>query len=172
MAARIKWVERKFSFDSPAGMYPYILERLRGVSPRIEEIVKKLTEEKLTASVNNSWSIKEHIGHITDLEAIHEKRLGQLLDRAEILIPADMTNEKTYLAEHNKKKTDELLFNMRESRLHFTSRLEKLNEQQILISALHPRLNEQMRIIDLAFFVAEHDDHHITIIREIAETKK
>ena len=172
MAARIKWVERKFSFDSPAGMYPYILERLGGVSPRVEEIVKKLPEEKLTSRVNNSWSIKEHIGHITDLEALHDKRLDQLLERAEILLPADMTNEKTYLAEHNKTRIDALLSNLRESRLHFTSRLEKLDEQQILISALHTRLDKQMRVIDLASFVAEHDDHHITIIREIAETNK
>ncbi len=33
--------------------------------------------------------------------------------------------------------------------------------------ALHPRLNQPMRVIDLAQFVAEHDDHHIQTINEL-----
>jgi len=31
-------------------------------------------------------------------------------------------------------------------------------------SAFHPRLKKPMRIIDLAFFVAEHDDYHLAKI--------
>jgi hypothetical protein len=36
-----------------------------------------------------------------------------------------------------------------------------------LASAHHPRLNKQMRIIDIAYFTAEHDDHHFAMISEI-----
>lgn len=34
-------------------------------------------------------------------------------------------------------------------------------------SARHPRLGSPMRVIDLAYFVAEHDDHHMARLREL-----
>jgi hypothetical protein len=33
--------------------------------------------------------------------------------------------------------------------------------------ARHPRLGTPMRLIDLAYFVAEHDDHHLARLREL-----
>jgi hypothetical protein len=35
-------------------------------------------------------------------------------------------------------------------------------------TSLHPRLQQPMRMIDHAYFVAEHDDHPIERIRAIA----
>jgi uncharacterized damage-inducible protein DinB len=35
-------------------------------------------------------------------------------------------------------------------------------------SALHPRLGMPMRLVDLMLFVAEHDDHHLASITELA----
>jgi hypothetical protein len=32
---------------------------------------------------------------------------------------------------------------------------------------LHPRLNQPMRVVDLLFFVAEHDDYHLARISEL-----
>jgi hypothetical protein len=34
--------------------------------------------------------------------------------------------------------------------------------------ATHPRLQQEMSVVDLCFFVAEHDDHHLGAIAEIA----
>jgi hypothetical protein len=34
-------------------------------------------------------------------------------------------------------------------------------------SSLHPRLQQPMRLIDHALFVAEHDDHHLARITEL-----
>jgi hypothetical protein len=164
---RIKWIQRKFNFDYPPGMFPYFLERLRGTPARIEEIVHTLSEENLSKKTGNRWSIKEHIGHLADLEEIHKKRLEQLLANINILMPADMSNKKTYLANHNDAGIDLLLKNLRQTREHFTSRLEKLDETDIARSAIHPRLGKEMRVVDMVYFIAEHDDHHITIIREI-----
>jgi hypothetical protein len=42
-----------------------------------------------------------------------------------------------------------------------------LQDDQLLGTALHPGLKTPMRIIDLAYFVAEHDDHHLASIREM-----
>jgi predicted short-subunit dehydrogenase-like oxidoreductase (DUF2520 family) len=35
-------------------------------------------------------------------------------------------------------------------------------------TSLHPRLKRPMRLIDLCFFVAEHDDHHLAIATRLA----
>ena len=35
----------------------------------------------------------------------------------------------------------------------------------------HPRLGTPMRLIDLAFFVAEHDDHHLAQITHLANLR-
>jgi hypothetical protein len=34
-------------------------------------------------------------------------------------------------------------------------------------SAIHPRLNIPMRLVDFVFFEAEHDDYHFTRINEL-----
>ena len=49
-------------------------------------------------------------------------------------------------------------------------RLRKLNEIAIYQTALHPRLKQPMRTMDLFLFVAEHDDHHLARITEIKTT--
>jgi hypothetical protein len=60
-----------------------------------------------------------------------------------------------------------LLQQFREQRQLFVSKLLNLNDEQLLCSSLHPRLKTPMGIIDLAYFVAGHDDHHLASIREI-----
>ena len=47
--------------------------------------------------------------------------------------------------------------------------LEQLTEEQIFLSALHPRLKTPMRTIDLFLFVADHDDHHLARITELVK---
>ena len=37
-------------------------------------------------------------------------------------------------------------------------------EIQIYQTALHPRLKQPMRLMDLFLFVADHDDHHLAKI--------
>ena len=49
------------------------------------------------------------------------------------------------------------------------ARLEKYDEAFITRTALHPRLLTPMRVIDLCFFVAEHDDHHLARIWELLQ---
>jgi hypothetical protein len=50
--------------------------------------------------------------------------------------------------------------------VHFVNKLLSLDDNQLLNASLHPRLKTPMRVIDLAYFVAEHDDHHLARVRE------
>jgi len=171
MVKRIKWTERKFEFNLPVGVFPALLERLLGTAPRIEDMTKWLSNEELSYKSNGKWSIKEHIGHLIDLEALHEKRLDEILQGKEVLTAADMTNKKTNKANHNLKNINELLADFRKVREDFVNRLEKLDETDVVKSGIHPRLNQPMRIIDMAYFTSEHDDHHLAIMREIIKSQ-
>jgi len=167
MFKQVNWVERKFNFDFPVEFFPSILERFRGVPARLEEMTKILSEETLTIKPDDKWSIKEQVGHLIDLEELGEKRLDDYLDKKEILSPADMTNKKTSEGGYNQKNISELLKIFRTAREPLVHRLENLTEEEIAIVSIHPRLNQKMRIIDWVYFMSEHDDHHLTKIREI-----
>ena len=52
-------------------------------------------------------------------------------------------------------------------RANFVARLDALTDKQVEVSALHPRLRQPMRTLDLAYFVAEHDDHHLARVTEL-----
>ena len=179
MFKQLNWVERKFNFsqrdgfpDFPLEIFPVIIERFRGTPARLEEITKGLSEKILTFNPDSKWSIKEHAGHLIDLEELGEKRLDDYLNGKEILSPADMTNKKTSEAGYNQKNISELLKEFRSAREHIIKRLENLTKEQASVISIHPRLNQKMRIIDWVYFMSEHDDHHLTSIRLIKDSFK
>ena len=60
MVKRTRWVEREFDFGLPVGVFPCVVERLRGTPPRLEELTRGLTREALTAkNLVGAWSIQE-----------------------------------------------------------------------------------------------------------------
>lgn len=172
MVKQTKWIERKFEFTLPPGVFPDLLERMLGTAPRLEDMTKSLPDEILSYNPGGSWSVKEHIGHLTDLEELHERRLDEILQGNDKLAAADMTNKKTNEAQHNSRNIKELLDEFRKIRTGFVSRMEELDEETVVRSGLHPRLNQPMRIIDIAYFTSEHDDHHLAVIRRIIKSKK
>ena len=167
MVARTKWFERRFEFDLPLWMYPNVIERLRGTPARLEDLVRGLSSETLIRRDNDKWSIQEHAGHLLDLEELEMKRLEDYGARRENLTPADLQNRKTHEAGHNSKEMPEILAAFRAERMEFVGRMEGLDAEFIERSALHPRLQIPMRVIDFAFFKAEHDDHHLARISEL-----
>ena len=167
MFKRTRWVEREFEFNLPVGVFPCVVERLRGTPARLEELTRGLTRAELTAKPGGLWSIQEQAGHLSDLDELHEGRLEDYARGLEVLRAADMRNRKTEEAGHNGARLEEILAAFRAARLGFVGRLEALSEEEVAASALHPRLRKQMRVIDMAYFTAEHDDHHLASISEL-----
>ena len=162
----MRWTDRTFRFDLPVEMFPVVIERLRGAAPRIEDKIRWLPAEVLTRRDGDSWSIQEHIGHLLDLDELHIGRLDDYLANAEVLRPADMQNRKTWQSDHNLRSSEDLVRDFRRERERFVERLEAWDDPGQ--SSIHPRLKQPMRVIDLAFFVAEHDDHHLAKMTELA----
>ena len=159
-----KWFERTFDLTVPITRFPSILERLRGTPPRLEERTSSLPSAVLTQRHDNRWSIQENVGHLLDLEPLWFQRTEQLFAGDKELVTADLTNRRTHEAHHNDRHVTDLLRSFRAARTHLVRRLAQADDGVLSHSATHPRLRTPMRLVDLAFFVAEHDDHHLAII--------
>lgn len=167
MRTRIKWTDRRFDFNFPVGIYPELIERLRGVPARLEEHVRNLPHEVLTSRYENRWSIQENAGHLLDLESLVQQRIDEYVAGADRLHAADMSNRKTFDANHNLEPISRILDSLRRERTATVERLESLDEEIFARAAIHPRLNTSMRLVDMLFFQAEHDDYHLTRISEL-----
>jgi uncharacterized damage-inducible protein DinB len=167
MVSRRRWFDRQFERGLPPEAFTDVLERIRGTPSRLEERVRDLTVESLTRRLGERWSIQENVGHLLDLEPLWSGRLDDLGAGLDELRPADLENRKTHEAEHNQRDVAELLVEFRTARLSTVLRLETLSDEQVRRTALHPRLQRPMSVVDLLFFVAEHDDHHLSQISEL-----
>jgi len=166
---QVKWFERKFDFTSPQNTFPSIIERLWGTPARLKEKFESIPSDITTIRIADAWTIKENVGHLTDLEPLWQGRLEDILTGKIEQRATDLLNTKTTEANHNAVSIEELISRFRQIRMSTIAMLEKLDEKQIFMSALHPRLKTPMRTIDVFLFVAEHDDHHLARITELVK---
>lgn len=170
MEQKILWFDRQFHFDHLKGTFPSIYERLDGLTIRLKHKLDGVPNEVLIWQPQGKWSVKEHVGHLLDLEDLWTARMNDFLQEAPELTEADLENRKTHEANHNATVLTELLDKLDQQRKQLLSvclQLEMIAESR---SSLHPRLKKPMRVIDLAYFVAEHDDHHLAAITQILKT--
>jgi len=167
MPAHREWFKRQFELGLPPEAIVEIIERLRGTPARLEERLQEPSPQVLIERFEGKWSMQENAGHLLDLEPLWEGRLDDLLAGAPELRATDLRNRKTDEANHNSRKCEEILTAFRKARERIVSRLEELDDSQLAAMALHPRLRQPMTAVDLFFFVAEHDDHHLARVTKI-----
>lgn len=164
---RQKWFDKKFKLELSQDQYDSVLNTLSETPLKITQLLSFLSEEILTKRVENCWSIQDNVGHLIDLEELHDTRIDDFIALKEILRPADLNNKKTDEANHNAKSINELLSQFKTVRENFIKRMKQLDESILSRSAKHPRLNQPMRPIDMAQFVLKHDEHHIQTIKDL-----
>jgi uncharacterized damage-inducible protein DinB len=165
--SRMEWFKRQFSFDLPVEMFPNVVERVRGTPARLEELTRGISRELLARRDGNKWSVQEQAGHLLDLEELGLRRLDDFAAGRDPLTAADLANRKTHDADHNANTIENILAAFRKERMEFVARLDSYEPAFAQRTALHPRLNQRIRVIDLVFFIAEHDDHHLARITEL-----
>jgi hypothetical protein len=165
MSQPVAWTSRTFAFNLPLDAFRAIVDRLRGTADRAAEFTE-VSEELLSRRWKQKWSAKENLGHLADLEPLDEQRLREYIAGAAVLSAADPANEVTEAAGHNQVPIARLVERLRASRLELVRKLEALTEDEIARTAFHPRLRRPMRLLDWAYFVAEHDDHHLSQARQ------
>lgn len=169
---RTKWFERRFALIEDNGLFPGILERLEGTPARLYYKLKKIQDSSQQLTTNTPWSIKKEIGHLTDLEPLWLNRVEQLVANQPELSIADLTNQKTNEAAHDEQTFSELLDAFYQARMQLVNRLRMLTDEDLEKKSIHPRLKIKMRLIDLAYFVAEHDDHHLAQITQLIKSDR
>ncbi len=161
------WIQRRFTFDMPVSLWPNVLERVRGTPARVEDRIRSVPTVILPIRHGESWSIQENVGHLLNAETLFHGRMDDYAKGRQILRPADMENRATGLADFNSQPLETILGRFRSSRQGLVEALEALGDEGIGRSAMHPRLNQPMRVIDMMVFIAEHDDHHLARISEL-----
>jgi uncharacterized damage-inducible protein DinB len=162
-----KWFERKFDFSFGTDEYPAIYQRLQKAPDLLTSILLDIPDHILTHQPEGKWSVKEHTGHLSLLEPLWRTRIHDILERKQALTPTDLDNRGTSEAGFNQYTITELLRKFAEERRMTLSLLDSINVANNSQTSLHPRMQQPMRIIDIVYFTAEHDDHHIGVIREL-----
>jgi len=160
---RLKWFDRQFPISLPLEMFPGCLERLEGTIASLAAKVKDVADEKLSTQYNDKWSIKQNIGHLAELDDITLKRIDELLNGVPEMSPAVFEPKGDY----NAMPVSAVLQLFREHRMRNVKRYRSIPDDQLTRSSLHPRLKVMMTPVDLAFFEAEHDDHHLMTINQL-----
>jgi hypothetical protein len=162
------WFERNLKFGYPKEMLPFFLERLEGTIIRIEQKVKGVDDKILSQKFNGKWSIKENIGHLAEVDEVANKRIDEMAKGATIMSPAVFEPQ-----DYSSWPIEKIIALFRKNRLSNIKKYNNIKEDDLLKASQHPRLKVMMTPVDLAWFDAEHDDHHLVKINEIlaASTK-
>lgn len=158
----IPWFERNLKFGYGPELLPFFLERLQGSPLRAEAKVRGIDDAILSTQLDGKWSIKQQIGHLAEVDGIANKRMDEIVQGIDVMSPAVFEPQ-----DYNPWPIEKVLS------LFWVSRAENLEKYKSLVTAdlskssLHPRLKMPMTPVDLAWFDAEHDDHHLVKINEI-----
>lgn len=164
---KLQWFERVFVFGLPPGMFPFYIERLEGTLPRIEKKVGDLSENILSERMDGKWSIKENIGHLAEVDEVGIRRIDEMIKGISPMSPA-VFEPKPY----HEWPIQNILDYFQLTRSKNLKRYNELGPEELRKTSLHPRLKVMMSPVDLAWFDAEHDDHHLLRINEIANKLK
>lgn len=162
----MKWFDRKFDFQAAEEPFE-TLERLKEAPVALSILVTGAHEEMLARRTNGKWSVKEHIGHLCVLEPLWRTRFGDIAENKPVLTAADLDNKATFEGNFNQFDAASLLARFQNERNETMRLLQRIDWSDQTHTSLHPRLQQPMRYGDHAYFVAEHDAHHLEEIRRL-----
>jgi uncharacterized damage-inducible protein DinB len=163
-----KWFDRQFPIIRDNGLLPTIVERLEGTGTRLFNKIERIDFMQVRV-IDGQWSIKKEIGHLLDLEPLWLERAHQILNSEPSLIAADLTNKKTNETNHDDREAIDLVTEFSKSRQRLVDLLRNIKDEDLDKVSVHPRLGTPMKVVDLALFVAEHDDHHLAKITFLSQ---
>ncbi len=164
-----RWFDRSFALGLPVGEAPALQARLARTAGRMAAALDAVPGHVRLYKAEGRWSMQEHAGHLLDLEALWSHRLDDFERGAPVLHPADLQNRQTHEARHNDRAPADLIEAFRSARTAVLRRLAVMTPTDLARVSRHPRLAQPMSVVDLCYFVAEHDDHHLAAMKEIAD---
>jgi uncharacterized damage-inducible protein DinB len=161
MIAQTSWAERTFDFNFPVGIFPIIVERLRGAPIRLQSMLRDVNAERITRKIDGKWSILEQVTHLCNSEEVWYGRIEDFLSGMKTF------QTRTLKTGAMSENLESLLQNFSAVRNKLIILVENMNDATASLTIIHPRLQRTIRLIDSLFTTAEHDDHHLAKIREL-----
>ena len=161
------WAKRAFHFGHPSWMVGDFAERLRGTVHRLAPLLADLDDDALRMQLGGSWSILQNAGHLGDVEELWLQRVADLRAGRAAFAPAAAERFGRLAEAHQARSADDVVRHLRTRRAPFLAALESADARLLDAQAFHERLGVPLRLVDLAQFVAEHDDHHLLRIRAL-----
>lgn len=165
----LKWFERKFDLSFGMEEYAAIYQRLKQAPANLKTILHDKPDQLLSQQPDDRWSVKEHTGHLCILEPLWRTRIRDIAEKKPVLTPTDLNNSATSEAGFNNYSIEELLWKFEVERRETLSLLDSMHVAQQHHTSLHPRTQQPMRMIDIMYFTAEHDEHHIGVMQGLID---
>ncbi|MDR2269406.1 MAG: DinB family protein [Sphingobacterium sp.] len=166
----VRWFDRQFDSNTGSEYFDEFLKLLEDFPAVLNRVLKRCPVEVSTRKMGDKWSVNENIGHLILLEDLWRIRFRDIKEGKPDMSTADLSNTETDQSSFNKMVVEELINDLVSEREKTIVMLQKLSEEDLLKTSMHPRLQQPMNIIDLMHFVAEHDLHHLDTIKSIIGT--
>lgn len=163
--AVLPWSERKLPFGKSLDELPLLLERMIGTPARLWQLARAVPRERLTLSRSGSWSAMEHMVHLTFLDERMDDRVEDFMARRATLCRIDMGAQEGVMARNRGRDPGDLLEEFRLGRNALVERIRSMDPGALRHCAQHPCMGRLLRPVDMAMYLAEHDDHHLALMR-------
>lgn len=167
-----KWVDKNFEFNFPVEEYINLLLELERTISKVQELVGELPEPLLKRKTIEHWSIQENVGHLYNADQLFIGRLEDYKNGLKTLRPADLSGKKTDTADYNSENISNIMKSFQDRRTGYVNQLKELDEDMFAKISFHPRLEKDMRLVDMLQFQVEHDEHHLNAIKELLSEYK
>ncbi len=168
----VPWNERSLPFGRSTEELPVLAERLLGTPARLWQLTTPANREQLSLRRSGAWSIMEHIGHVLLLDEHMERRVEDFRAKRPQLCTIDLSDQSVQLEGHRRRELGDLLEEFRLRRTSLVRSLMDLDPEALRHSAQHPCRGMHMRPVDMAIYLAEHDDHHLALIRGLLDGRR
>jgi len=158
------WFERTFEFNLGSEQFDHLLQRLKVFPSQLQQVISSASTPIPMVTASKKWSVHENIGHLFVLERLWFSRFEEIKDGKKQMMLADLNNTATTTSGFNDLPIAHIHTSFEEARKKTIAWLEAINDEDLHKQSIHPRLNKPMNIIDLMYFVAEHDAHHLHAI--------
>jgi len=163
------WSERSLPFGKGTEELPVLVERALGAPARAVFLTRYEPAERLSLRIAGSWSVKEHIAHLLYLDECMDGRVEDFMARRNMLCSIDLTDQERVLAIQHDRPLGDLLEEFRLRRVYLMERVLSMDPGAMRHRAQHPCRGMAMSVVDMVMYLAEHDDHHLALMRGILQ---
>jgi hypothetical protein len=161
------WEKRRLSFGKGMDELPVLLERVLGTAARLMDLTAHEPLERLSLRRQGSWSVLEHIGHLIYLQDRMDERVDDFAAQRSCLCRIELGDQERVLSGYTSRALGDVLEEFRLKRVYFVERIQGLDPGALRHAAQHPCQSERMTVADMVLYLAEHDDHHLVLMRKL-----